>query len=310
MIYAEYRFSCMFETRALLSRHKGSALRGLFGYCLKKFSCSQRENECDRCLINTTCVYFQIFESPRLTYRTRAGNNVKPHPFVLVPPDEREKREYSAGESFHMTFKLFGSATEWFPYILFCVDQMGRKGLGARLRQGWGRFRLDRVTCGGREIYSHRTGLRPGYKECWKELDVQKIQPVSSDSIQVLFLTPLRLKSGNRITDSLDFQTLIRACCRRIATLEEAFGSGEPDLDYRSLIRLSADVRTVESDIHWECVYRYSNRQMTEMNIGGVVGKVRYSGNMAQFWPLLKYCEVVHIGKQTAFGNGRIEVRP
>ncbi len=208
-----------------------------------------------------------------------------------------------------MTFKLFGNAVDWFPYILTCMEYMGKKGLGARLRQGYGRFRLTAVTCGDREIYSLSTG-RLEYKGCWETLDVQNIHPVSANSIEVFFMTPLRIKSENRITDSVDFQTLIRACCRRIAMLEEAFGKGEPDLDYRGLVRLAAEVQTVESDIQWERVYRYSNRQRTRMNIGGLVGRVQYQGDITPFYPLLKYCEVVHIGKQTAFGNGRIEVHP
>ena len=307
MKLAEYNFTCTFETEAFLARHKGSGIRGLFGHCLRKVACAQRHSECEKCLLNSSCVYFQLFESPSVHGKTRAGNNVKPHPFVLVPPSDTSQREYAPGDSFDITFKLFGHAAGWLPYIVYCVEQMGRTGLGARAKHGFGRFRLESVSSDGKEIYSGKTRMLE-QDGTWKILDVQKIKSVPVESVEVFFTMPLRLKFKNRLTDSVDFQTLIRACCRRVATLEDAFGNGEPELDYRGLVKKAAEVEEVESDTRWEQVFRYSNRQRTRMNIGGVVGRVKYSGDIAPFWPLLKYCENVHIGKQTAFGNGRIVV--
>lgn len=308
MRYAEYRFECTFETEAMLSRYKGSGLRGLFGHCLRKVACAQRHSECGSCLLNTSCVYFQIFESPKVQGRAAAGNNVKPHPFVLVPPLDTRKTDYAPGEGFEMTFKLFGHVVEWLPYIVFCVEQMGKTGLGARSRQGYGRFQLDRVLYDDRQIYSGETSMLE-HGGCEKELDVQKISPVSVKSIEVRFIMPLRLKSRNRLVDSVDFQTLVRACLRRISVLEEAFGDGEPDLDYRGLVQRAADIETNLRNTRWAQVFRYSNRQRKKMNIGGIVGSVQYRGDITPYWPLLKYCEAVHIGKQTAFGHGMMRVR-
>jgi hypothetical protein len=309
--YAEYRFLCTFESDAMLSRHKGSGIRGLFGHCLKKVACAQRQSDCRDCLLNGTCVYFQIFESPAVAAGSRIRNTARPHPFVLVPPGETGKRDFSAGEGFEMRFKLFGYAIGWLPYIVFTVEQMGKVGLGARHRKGFGKFRLDFVKCGecGENIiYSHETRMLEPI-DCWQELDVSKIAVRTTESVKIFYMMPLRLKSRNRlVTESIDFQTLIRACCRRISSLEEAFGNGEPDIDYSGLVRDAANIETVKSDIRWERVPRYSNRQRARMNIGGIVGKVEYEGDITPYWPLLKYCEAVHIGKQTAFGNGRIAV--
>jgi CRISPR/Cas system endoribonuclease Cas6 (RAMP superfamily) len=41
---------------------------------------------------------------------------------------------------------------------------------------------------------------------------------------------------------------------------------------------------------------------------GGITGNLSYSGKMAEFLPLMKYCEKVRIGKQTTFGLGKIEI--
>ncbi len=62
------------------------------------------------------------------------------------------------------------------------------------------------------------------------------------------------------------------------------------------------------NDEHERGMERYSARQDTRMKMGGFVGKVDYQGNLAEFVPLLKLGERVHIGKGTAFGLGRYEI--
>jgi hypothetical protein len=39
--------------------------------------------------------------------------------------------------------------------------------------------------------------------------------------------------------------------------------------------------------------------------MGGLQGKLIYEGELAEFLPLQKYCEVAHLGKQKVFGLGR-----
>ncbi|MFW8601830.1 CRISPR system precrRNA processing endoribonuclease RAMP protein Cas6 [Desulfobacterota bacterium M19] len=54
---------------------------------------------------------------------------------------------------------------------------------------------------------------------------------------------------------------------------------------------------------------RYSNRQRQAMMIGGIRGEISYRGEeIAEFIPLLSYCQQTHLGKQTSFGLGRIAV--
>ena len=44
------------------------------------------------------------------------------------------------------------------------------------------------------------------------------------------------------------------------------------------------------------------------MRIGGLVGAVTYVGELGEYLPILRFCENTHIGKQTAFGLGRIRI--
>jgi len=44
------------------------------------------------------------------------------------------------------------------------------------------------------------------------------------------------------------------------------------------------------------------------MFMGGMIGSVSYEGQLAEYLPLLRFCEQVHIGKNTSFGLGKIRI--
>ena len=46
------------------------------------------------------------------------------------------------------------------------------------------------------------------------------------------------------------------------------------------------------------------------MNLGGLTGAVTYKGPLDEFLPLIEFSEMVHIGKQTSFGLGKILAAP
>ncbi|MBV5329964.1 MAG: hypothetical protein JZU65_20455, partial [Chlorobium sp.] len=81
----EYIFHCRWTTEARLPAYLGSALRGAFGWALKKSSCSLRRQECATCILRGQCAYAWIFETER--YIDAAGHNInaRPHPYMFRP---------------------------------------------------------------------------------------------------------------------------------------------------------------------------------------------------------------------------------
>ena len=126
--------------------------------------------------------------------------------------------------------------------------------------------------------------------------------------MQVTLQTPLRLKQNNRLNLDLPFHVLIRACLRRIAALEEAYGGGEPNLDYRGLVKRAEKITILKSHLRWQQLFRWSNRQRKKVSLSGLGGTNTYQGDLEEFMPILRYCEQVNIGKQTVFGLGKIGV--
>jgi hypothetical protein len=238
--------------------------------------------------------------------------NARPNPFVLEPPDT-EKQDFNPDTSFSFNILLFGKANEFLPYLIYAIERMGRHGLGRALNGGdRGQFTLEAVVHEGQNIYTAEEG-RLHQPESLSDLMLPDLSGGYLHSaltkLSVRLVTPLRLKSGNKFQDQLPFSSLVRAALRRISSLEATYGEGEPDLPYRELAAMAESVEIFDKDLHWQDWHRYSSRQKASMRLGGVVGTIRYEDeNLGIFMPLLRYVEQVHLGKQTSFGLGRLEI--
>lgn len=308
MRYGEYHFNSVFEQEAILPPYKGSTFRGLFGHALRKVVCVLKTGVCDDCLLNEKCLYAQVFEiSAGSKSEGKKRLAAPPHPYVIEPPADT-KVNYAAGDAFDFTLLLFGNFNDSLPYFIFAFEQMGQLGAGKKINGQRPHFALKKVIAADSTIYSSETKkIQGAYKP---ENMVIPAPPVGHvHRLEIEILTPLRLKYQNNYETALPFHILIRAALRRISSLFNAFGEGEPELEYRGLVRRAQEVAITKSSLQWFDWRRYSNRRDQAMLMGGLIGKVTYTGDLTEFLPLLRLCATVHLGKQTAFGLGKIKVR-
>jgi hypothetical protein len=308
MLFGQYEFNCTFETKARLPPYKGSTFRGLFGIALKRIVCALKNQECAGCILRASCLYSKMFE-PSKHPGTKGSS---PHPFVIEPPEDR-RIEYSPGDPIKCGFLLFGDFNESLAHIVYAFSLMGELGMGARINGSRARFHLDTVKTGnGRTIFSRESGSLVQTKASVENLEDERLLSTPSEGtgkVSVNFQTPCRFKAKNRLKDTIDFETLVRLMLRRVSSLYESFGRGEPALDYKGLVAAASSVRTVESNLDWCDWERFSNRQKTRMSLGGVTGTAVYEGDLTAYIPLLEFCAKTHIGKQTSFGLGKIEYK-
>jgi hypothetical protein len=232
-----------------------------------------------------------------------------PHPFVLEPPGT-EQVTFSKGSAFSIDLLLFGFANDYLAYFVYAFEEMGRLGLGRSLGGRRASFQLVRVTRGSEIVYDPQDGTFQ--KPSVQALQLRPIRESPTQAISTITVTletPLRLKFANEFSADLPFHVLVRGMLRRVSVLNEHFGAGEPDLDYRGLVARAEKISTVKSTIRWFDWERYSNRQDRAMLMGGIIGEITYGGCLDEFVPLLEYCEIVHVGKATAFGLGKIRVQ-
>ena len=334
MLYGKYRFICELENEAILPHYKGSTFRGVFGIALKRVVCALKRQECEKCLLKNRCLYVRVFETP-LALEAPEGSRIStpPHPFVIEPLQAKQM-EFNAGDTVTCDLLLFGDANNSLPYFVYAFDQMGKIGIGKRINGRRGRFVLKEVRNGTKTIYSD-ADQKMNLSESAEELTLsepgaifhqaedcekggKKIeQPVPESGepkeweikIRLTLETPLRLKFENRIHADLPFHVLTRAMLRRVSSLLNTWGEGEPDLDYRGLVEKAGDVRLTDNSLRWFDWKRYSNRQERKMFMGGMMGSVTYEGKLAEYLPLIDFCQKVHLGKNTSFGLGKIATK-
>ena len=74
------------------------------------------------------------------------------------------------------------------------------------------------------------------------------------------------------------------------------------------MIQRAQDVIVKERDTRWYDWERYSARQETRMKMGGILGRVTFSGDLTEFMPYLLLGGHLHVGKGTSFGLGKYEI--
>ncbi len=326
------RFSLIAQQEAYLPAYKGSLLRGAFGHALRRTVCVMGPQQpCPTCMLRKQCAYPRIFETliepgepvPRFLRGLPTG----PQPYIFEPFDER--RLYRPGESLPFDFILLGQAIELHPFAIFAVSQMAEQGLGFKRMP----FRLEKVFWQKANWKDPAEEWRLLYDGASKRLletpAPQLINPdLPSISIKenrgelaneptdkpphrltVNFVTSTRLKFNNDLAINFNFRMLVFKMIRRVLELAHFHVPGASiDWEFHDLLVAADAVKITQRNLRWVDWERRSNRQKTEMMMGGFVGEMVLEGDLAPFEELLSICEVVHVGKGCVFGNGKIEI--
>jgi len=305
LVYGNYTFLCRFQGEAILPPFKGSTFRGAFGVALKQVVCALNRQDCRGCLLSNRCIYSLFFERQDMPSSTSEHPVSIPHPFVLEPP-LMTKAHFSPGDEFAFTLILFGWATNYLPYCIYAFGEMGKTGIGKYINRTRGCFLVESVATGETTIYTHADRLlKKGEHTGMLSIQGESTYP---DTVTIHLQTPLRLKYQNHLNAELPFHILVRAALRRISSLFSFYCGREPDIDYKGLVDRATAIETEGSDLHWCDWERYSSRQDARMLMGGMTGSISYTGDLGAFMPILGICEKVHLGKQTTFGLGKIQL--
>ena len=304
----KYRFTMQAVDPILLPYYKGSTFRGAFGMAFKKIVCALRKKECSECILKSRCIYSYIFETtpPENTNIMNMNKyNKVPHPFIIEPPPE-EKQKYKEGDLISFELVLVGKAVDYLPYFIYTFEELGETGLG----RGRGKYRLLYVYKGDTAIYSYQDKtIHRADVDSISVKDITCVEDSRDDIVEIEFLTPLRIVYGRKLVSDIDFHILIRNLVRRLNLLYYFHCNGrELDWDYKKIIDHAAGVAMEEKNMHWQDWERYSSRQNTRMKMGGMIGKVKYIGNLESFMSILEAGEIFHAGKGTSFGLGKYRI--
>ncbi|QJD30444.1 CRISPR system precrRNA processing endoribonuclease RAMP protein Cas6 [Methylococcus geothermalis] len=297
---AHYRFEFSADHPIRLPDYPGSAWRGALGHALKRTVCVVRGTSCPDCLLYRACVYSYVFETPPPATAIKMRKyNAAPHPFILG------MQTSPASQAFRLSLTLIGHAEHQLPYLVHALQQAGRQGIGNRDN----RLELQAVRQTDsdgdpRLIWTAEQPLSP------LPARTPAVPPVPKRCL-VHLETPLRLRrEGRQIGPSeFGFADLFGNLLRRISMLSYFHTATPLEIDFAGLNAQARGIAVEEPELVWHDWTRYSSRQDTTMQMGGLIGSFALDGAaLAPFWPYLWLGQWTHAGKATSMGLGRYRI--
>ena len=162
------------------------------------------------------------------------------------------------------------------------------------------------LTEGGESLYDSNTQMVHNINNTLRFDEIRrKTDALLTDQLTVRLLTPTRITHEGKLTNELPFHVFWRRLIGRISALAY-FHCGESlELDFKGLIEKAMTVKTTKTALRWHDWTRYSSRQNRKMQLGGLIGSVRYAGDLAEFTPFLALGAFLHVGKNATFGLGK-----
>ncbi|WP_314987005.1 hypothetical protein [uncultured Campylobacter sp.] len=146
----------------------GSAIRGVFGYALKKASCPFVSANCEKCDISGKCAYNEFFENVSDTPNFRLDINLNQ-------------------KSFDFKILLFEHAARYLPYVAIAIANMQEIGLEVSRRK----FKFSNFTLNG-EI------VEPKFLLSNEPEPLNFTPDFTAGDYEISLLTPLRIKQKKR----------------------------------------------------------------------------------------------------------------
>lgn len=293
------RFALRAESAGRLPPFLGSALRGAFGWALKRTTCVMHSRPCEGCPLEASCIFPTVFDSRPSGAGLLRGNEAAPRPYAFLVPSVTP-RLVSPGDSLQIGLTLAGHAVEAEAYV--------RRALGEALRQGIGpdRVRLAiETTTTPPTPFAPCDGMSGGIPPATPSV------PPMPPRVGLQLVTPLRLRrAGDLVTpDIFSPADLLTSLLRRVSLLCSYHAGGAPDLDFRALKTAAMELAWEEADLRWREVRRRSSRQKELLSMGGIVGEASLAGERLQpFWPFLWLGQWVGAGKGATMGLGQLRL--
>jgi hypothetical protein len=295
---ARYRFIVRWTTAAVFDQPAGAVLYGAFKtnfyhkVCLRK-----HEEKCTPCPLFDYCPHAYLFTAP------------VPKAIILEPPLEKRNR-WTAGESFVFDLILIGDrANSFIPELVATMLQCRHMGLGSSREDNQGRFNLEQVVAlhprqpmvvfDGRRCIETAPPSMPG-ADLWD----RSVQTASRDVLKLTFQTPVCLERGKKMMPRFTFWDLVTALNRRLHLLLQYHAGFDRPLMH--LDRQAAEtVTSTDRDMTMIERIRNSGRQRQSISLNGLVGTMTFRGPFQSFLPLLTLGTWLHVGSDTAYGQGR-----
>ncbi|MGQ0658987.1 MAG: CRISPR system precrRNA processing endoribonuclease RAMP protein Cas6 [Chromatiales bacterium] len=303
----KYRFLFAGDPAARLPAFAGSAWRGAFGHALKRAVCVTRLPCCSECLLYRSCAYPYIFETPPPLHAAKMRRYVAaPHPFVMETPLNHGKG--GGLDTIEVGLSLFGQANRCLPYVVYALQRAGQDGIG----RGRVPLQLTAVEQSSDLGDAWQIIHKPAAPLEALPPAIPDVPPVVED-LRVRLLTPLRIRRAESLVSehNFTFADFFNVLLRRISMLTYFHTDTPLETDFKDLVERSRNVTIHNAQLRWYDWTRYSLRQHTTMQMGGIIGEFQVPAEAIEpFWPYLWIGQWTHAGKSASMGLGQYRIGP
>lgn len=314
--YVKLHFLLQITEDCQLPYYKASAIRGGIGEMLLRANCI-RDRRCEACDFRGECIvqrtmYSIIDNKP--DYVT-TGESVG---YVIECEDNHE--DFCVGDTLEFNLILFGKNIVYFNQYMLAVYALGQNGLGSENA----RFSVISVSnaylepiLDGANIYmeKYKISTLKDYVEyrLGKMMKEGDLEDIDGSNVAVSFRTPFTTKYKGEFIKELNPDALIASISRRLEVLD-AFENIDGSIwkrivqDVRNSMEFSdgGNYRVLKNEE--VSIRRFSFRKGQAMHLKGIKGRMIIYNLPIDAIVMLIVAEIIHAGKNTSFGFGRVQV--
>ncbi len=296
--YVKLHFLCRLTEGCSLPVNKTSAIRGGMGKMLLTEHCIfPGERKCAECSFENECLVRRIMYS-KFDLKPEFVTTGESIGYVINCEDYRTS--FEQGDTFEFAITLFGKTIVYFTPILMALYSLGQVGLGKEKA----RFVIDRVTNTTGETLVEGSNV---YKENYKVHllgDYVDYRMRRGTGNRLHFHTPLAIKQHGEELEEFNAEAIVNAAARRLYMLDCFEG-----IEAEQILVPREDLpHILTQKIIPTKVRRYSSTHGGGIYLSGIRGDVELDGMSEEVRRLLLAAEVMHVGRNTSFGFGRVTV--
>ncbi|MCD6484770.1 MAG: CRISPR system precrRNA processing endoribonuclease RAMP protein Cas6 [Candidatus Odinarchaeota archaeon] len=312
----------------------GTTIRGVFGYTLRRISCTTRLSSCDNCKLKAKCPYNIIFETSAASFYKDFGLGYKLK--GITKPYTLTNLRIRSGRFFNFDLNAFGAymfANE--PLLVKVLVNMQSAGFGRCSKTNKRRtFKIAEILVrnpltGEEETIYDSSTYHPadGYRKSDISLDAfldyaSAIFSKAPGLLKLTFATPTLIEIDGESEVPPRMKSVFQNLTRKITFLSSYFWRRknalfELDEIKRVANAIETNITIETANIKSERMTRYSLRKKKWLQIPGYFsGAVYYKINKEFYedqrncllFTALKLGEFLHVGKFTTSGAGEIKL--
>lgn len=261
--------------------------------------CKKKNMICENCSSNPICPYPFMYKNIPAWKSQQFGSVA---PFTWKPPLEK-KTVYMKGEKVQYSLTLIGNAYKHLKKMINVLE-----GYLIKKEHSFGKLMLKKVvtenpfTKEQEIVYSSKTAFNEDALVFihGNEIESWAKQNMLASGLLLTFLTPTCFKYKNECVKEVHFYYLVRELLLRVQTLYYFYHNRqELNINYQKYLRGAEEVQKVSDQS------RFITADKSTWANDGLLGKIKYTGKLEEYLPLIKLGELVHIGEKAVLGFGR-----